>query len=221
MKSLFVFLLFFSATVFSQENKVYEVDLDLGEEINEVCAGCHGEYAQGGKGGEYPRLAGLPVEYLREQLKLFKQRKRYNMPMNPYANDRELSDEDVVSVSAFIANIKLITVIPSFKPSTTAYEKLLIAKTVLNIARAEGDVVLGKKLYNKECKICHGRDAKGKKNSDTPALSGQYTKYLRKQIDDYNSKKRHHDYDDEDEAFQAYTPSELQAILAYISITDD
>ena len=37
-----------------------EPDLELGEEINEVCASCHGEFGQGGKGGEYPRLAGLP-----------------------------------------------------------------------------------------------------------------------------------------------------------------
>ncbi len=205
----------------SESGKKIEIDLGLGEEINEVCAGCHGEYAEGGKKGEYPRLAGFPAKYLREQLELFKNDKRHNLPMKPYANDRELPDDDIYSVTAFIEGIKLQTQIPDFKPSTTAYEKLLIAKQVLNIPRSEGDVKLGEMLYNKECKICHGIAGKGKKGSDTPPLSGQYTQYLLKQIKDYNAKKRHHDYDDEDDAFKAYSDKQMQAILAYLSITDD
>jgi cytochrome c553 len=230
MKLFFLFLVFLipRPLIAEQENSQqndsqpsYEVDMDLGEEINEVCAGCHGEYAEGGKNGEYPRIAGFPAEYLREQLRLFKINERHNMPMKPYANERELTDEDIYSVTAFLESIQLRTVIPDFKPGTTAYEKLLIAKQVLNIPRVEGDVKLGKKLYDKECKICHGVAAKGKKNSDTPQLSGQYTQYLLKQINDYNDKKRHHDYDDEDDAFKAYSAEQLQAILAYLSITDD
>ena len=197
------------------------IDMDLGAEINEVCAGCHGEYAEGGKEGEYPRLAGLPANYLRQQLMLFKQNKRHNIPMKPYANDRELPDDEIYSVTAYIESITLKTTIPTFEPDTSAYEKLLIAKQVLNIPRVEGDIDLGKKLYDKECKLCHGVDAKGKKGSDTPQLSGQYTQYMSKQIEDYNNKKRQHDYDDEDEAFKAYSAEQLQAILAYLSITDD
>ncbi len=197
--------------------------MELGEEINEVCAGCHGEYAEGGKNGEYPRIAGFPAEYLRQQLDLFRTNKRHNMPMKPYANERELTDEDVISVTAFIESIKLRTVIPDFKPETTAYEKLLIAKQVLNIPRLEGDIELGKKLYKKECKSCHGVAGKGKKNSDIPQLSGQYTQYLNKQIKNYNNKQRVHDEDEdeEDEGFKDYTSEQLQAILAYLSITDD
>ncbi|MFK5984123.1 MAG: c-type cytochrome [Pseudomonadota bacterium] len=220
------FILFSSSVVFSDnqdasEEPAYEIDLGLGEEINEVCAGCHGEFAEGGKGGEYPRLAGFPQKYLREQLGLFKNNQRHNLPMKPYANDRELPDDDIYSVTAYIETIKLQTKIPDFKADTTAYEKLLIAKKVLNIPRVGGDIQLGKKLYNKECKICHGVAGKGKKKSDTPPLSGQYTQYLRKQIIDYNAKKRHHDYDDEDEAFKAYSEEQIQALLAYLSITDD
>ncbi len=225
MKQIIFFIVLFSLQLVARhvlaEEQNPEVDLELGKEIHEVCAGCHGEYAEGGKDGEYPRLAGFPANYLKQQLMLFKKNKRHNIPMKPYANERELPDEDVDAVTAYIASIKLRTRIPDFKPGTSAYEKLLIAKQVLNIPRAPGDVELGRKLYNRECKICHGVDAKGKPSSDVPPLSGQYTKYLAKQIRDYNDKKRHHDYDDEDEAFKAYTEEEIQAILAYLSITDD
>jgi len=78
-------------------------DLELGEEINETCAGCHGEYGQGSIDGEYPRLAGLTADYLARQLRNFKQRKRLNIPMLPYTNDRELPEEDLVSIAAYLA----------------------------------------------------------------------------------------------------------------------
>ena len=40
-----------------QGDELEEV-LEYGKEINETCAGCHGENAQGSLDGEYPRLAG-------------------------------------------------------------------------------------------------------------------------------------------------------------------
>jgi len=85
------------------------VDLELGEEINETCAGCHGEYGQGSIDGEYPRLAGLTAEYIARQLRNFKQRERINIPMLPYTNDRELPEEDLVSIAAYLASIQLPT----------------------------------------------------------------------------------------------------------------
>jgi len=198
-----------------------EIDLELGAEINEVCAGCHGEFGEGGKDGEYPRIAGFPANYLVEQLLLFKSNKRHNIPMKPYANERELPDDDIYSVTAYLETIKLKSVMPDFPEGTTAYEKLLIAKQVINIPRVPGDTNKGRDLYNKDCKICHGQDGKGKKGSDVPPVAGQYTQYLKKQIRDYNAKLRHHDYDDEDEAFKGYSEQELQDILAFLSIADD
>jgi cytochrome c553 len=45
-------------------------NLERGREINATCAGCHGEYGQGGKKGEYPRLAGQRKAHLVDQLKI-------------------------------------------------------------------------------------------------------------------------------------------------------
>lgn len=221
LKSLFFIPLLFiqqTAPLYAAEP---EIDLELGAEINEVCAGCHGEFGEGGKDGEYPRIAGFPAKYLEEQLLLFKSNERLNIPMKPYANERELPNDDIYSITAYLETIKLRSVMPDFPEGATAYEKLLIAKQVINIPRAPGDIEKGKVLYDKDCKICHGKDGKGKKGSDVPPVAGQYTRYLKKQIADYNAKLRHHDYDDEDEAFKGYTDEELQDILAFLSVADD
>ncbi len=44
--------------------ETFEYDPDTGEEINEVCAGCHGEYGEGGKEGEYPRIASMATAFI-------------------------------------------------------------------------------------------------------------------------------------------------------------
>lgn len=215
---LFVFFIsyFFISISFAETP---EIDLDLGEEINEVCAGCHGEFGEGGKNGEYPRLAGLPVEYIIQQIKLFKEEKRKNMPMRPYANERELPDEDIPSVAHYLSQIKLTSTMPKFEEGTTAYEKLLIAKKVFNIAKVEGDVALGEELYVDDCQLCHGSKGMGKDDSDTPPLAGQYTEYMIKQIKLFANGERWHEYGEE--LFAEMEPEELQAIMAYLSVMDD
>ena len=67
-------------------------NLERGKEINSTCAGCHGEFGQGGSRGEYPRIAGQRAAYLADQLKSFRARKRVNIPMYPYTQERELPD---------------------------------------------------------------------------------------------------------------------------------
>ena len=41
------------------------------------------------------------------QLRNFKERKRVNIPMLPYTNERELPEDDLVSVAAYLASIRL------------------------------------------------------------------------------------------------------------------
>lgn len=197
----------------------YPVDLELGEEVNELCAGCHGEFGQGGKKGEYPRLAGLPATYIIAQLELFKNEKRKNMPMRPYTNDRELSDEDIPSIAAFLSQIKLSSQIPKFDDSVSAYEKLLIAKKVFNIPKTQGDIALGEELYIDDCQLCHGVRGGGKDDSDTPPLAGQYTEYMFRQIKDFAQGVRWHEY--AEALFAEMEEDELQAIMAYLSTMDD
>ncbi len=198
-------------------------NLEIGEEINEVCAGCHGEFAEGGKEGEYPRLAGLPTEYIVRELRLFKSKERLNHPMVPYTKERELPEEDLLDVSAFLTTIELYSSLPPIdEENFNAYERLLLSKKLLNVRKIDGDYAAGKKLYNSECASCHGRDGNGKMEKQIPLLAGQYTNYLLKQINAYRAGERTHDNEEPAESiFRDYSETQIHNLLAYLSILDD
>jgi len=200
-----------------------EVDLRYGEEINETCAGCHGEFGQGSLDGEYPRLAGMDQEYLIKELRSFKERKRLNIPMVPYTNDRELPEEDIQAVVAYLRSIKLPTKLPPLdEESFDALERLKAGKQVINIARYPGDIEKGRALYKTECESCHGKDATGDSKKDAPMLAGQHSQYLLKQIGHFAQAERVHD-DEPDDAmiFSSFSEQTVSDLLAYLSILDD
>lgn len=199
-----------------------KADPETGRQINGVCAACHGDSGQGGKKGEYPRLAGQDVEYLMDQLKKFKARKRINLPMFPYTEERELPDEDIVHIAAYLASIKLDTTYPVFTEQDDALTRLLATEKVLNIPRSEGDVEAGAKVYKTECASCHGRTGAGKRG--VPMLSGQYTLYLKRQVDKFIKAERIHDEELKDpskDVLNQLKAEEIRDILAFLTTLDD
>ncbi len=200
-----------------------DLDIEYGEEINEVCAGCHGEFGQGSISGEYPRLAGLDAEYIEKQLNDFKQRKRINIPMIPFANDRELPGDDVRVISAYLAQIQLPTRLdPIDEENFDALERLHASKRVVNIKAYPGDIELGRRVYDKECASCHARDGYGKKQKKAPMLAGQYSEYLLRQIQNYRAGDRRHDEEEDDrDVFIELGDEVVDAMLAYLATLDD
>lgn len=190
-------------------------DLEAGKEVNGPCAGCHGEFGQGGKKGEYPRIGGQRASYLEQQLRLFRDRVRINIPMFPYTEHRELPDEDILNVAAYLASIKLPTTPPDFKDTDDALTRLLAMEKVMIIPRAEGDIAKGEKHYQEHCANCHAKDGLGR--SDFPMLVGQYTNYLMKQMVAYRAKERPHDEDKPGGILDRFTEGDLQDILAYLT----
>ncbi len=190
-------------------------DLEKGKEINVTCAGCHGEHGQGGKKGEYPRIGGQRAGYLEEQLRNFRTKKRINIPMYPYTHPRELSDEDIVDVSAYLASIRLPTRPPVFKGDEDALTRLLAMEKVMIIPRVEGNIDRGSKHYQEHCANCHAKDGMGR--SDFPMLVGQYTNYLKRQMDAYRAKERPHDEDKPGGVLDLFSDEDIQDILAYLT----
>jgi cytochrome c553 len=190
-------------------------DPERGREINGPCAGCHGDLGQGGKRGEYPRIAGQPPAFIAEQLKAFRARKRINLPMFPYTQDRELPDEDIRDVAAYLAGIDLPTTPPDFKDGDDALTRLLAMEKVMIVPRVEGDIDHGRTIYQKECAGCHGTTGLGR--DEFPRLVGQYTNYLMKQVDAYVKGERAHEEGDVGGILDRLKPAAIQDIVAYLT----
>lgn len=165
-------------------------DVQAGKDVYGPCAACHGANGEGGKGGEYPRVAGQPVSFTLASLKQFQERRRNNLPMFPYTEPRELSERDMKDVAAYLVAIQLPTKTPEFKESDSALDRLLMMERVLVVPRVEGDVRKGKATYRKQCAKCHGPSARGRELKGVPALVGQYPNYLQRQLDAYRKGER-------------------------------
>ena len=167
----------------------------------------------------------MPTAFIAYQLHLFRDRKRPNMAMIEYVDDRQMPDEDILNVSEYLARIKLKTKLPPANendPGFDAYARLLESKKLMQIPRAEGDLEKGGKLYRKECASCHGKLGEGDQKDAVPPLAGQYTKYLWRQVEKLRKKIRIHDPEEPDEELLSdFTDEEIRDIFAYLSILDD
>ena len=191
------------------------VDLEKGKEINGTCAACHGDQGAGGKKGEYPRIAGQRVAYIENQLKNFRSRTRVNIPMYPYTQERELSDEDIKDISTYLAGIELSTKMPTFKGTEDALTRLQMVDRVMIIPRAEGNLDRGQAIYQKQCASCHGKTGKGR--GMFPMIVGQYTNYLKRQVDLYLKGDRPHDEEGTVGVLNGLKEQDVQDILAYLT----
>lgn len=191
-------------------------DLVRGKEINDTCAGCHGDLGQGGKKGEYPRLAGQRAAHLVDQLKAFRSRARVNIPMLPYTQERELGDADIEDVAAYLSQIELPMTWPVFKPTDDALTRLTLTERVMILPRASGDLAQGERLYRAECAACHGKDGMGR--GKFPRLVGQYTTYLRRQVELFVKGDRPHDEVGLVGILNTLKAQDVQDILAYLTL---
>ena len=194
---------------------VAAVDLEKGKEINGTCAACHGDNGQGGKKGEYPRIAGQRVNYIEGQLRNFRARTRLNIPMFPYTQEREMGDEDIKDIAAYIASIDLPNKMPVYTGNEDALTKLQMADRVMIIPRAEGNLENGGRIYQKQCAACHAKTGKGR--GGFPMLVGQYTNYLKRQTDAYVKGERPHDGEGVIGVLNNLKEQDINDILAYLT----
>lgn len=198
-------------------------DPELAQEINMTCAPCHGRQGQGTGDGVYPRLAGLDPVYLTRQIASFKAKQRINIPMLPYATERELPPQDVRTIVAYLSSIELARKLGAVadEGAFDALARLRESKGVLNIPLFAGDTERGRRLYARECATCHGRDGYGDTARSIPQLAGQHSLYLKRQIDEFRHGRRVHDDPADEAIFKAFAESEIDDMLAYVSTLDD
>jgi len=137
-----------------------------------VCQACHG--ANGNSSNpEWPSLAGLGADYMAEQLKNFKDGKRANPVMMPNATG--LSDDDMASLAAYFDSL----------PNTGLEADPSYWQAGQKLYRG-GDRARGIPA----CMACHGPTGHGNEPAKFPALRGQQSVYVMKQLNDYASGAR-------------------------------
>jgi cytochrome c553 len=137
-----------------------------------VCQACHG--ATGNSANpDWPSLAGLGADYIADQLKNFKEGKRNNPVMMPIAS--ALSSDDMADVGAYF-DTQVNTGLEADPSYWKAGEKLYRG----------GDNARGIPA----CMACHGPTGRGNEPAKFPALRGQHSVYVVKQLTDYASGAR-------------------------------
>ena len=132
-----------------------------------VCQACHG--ANGNSANpEWPSLAGIGGDYIAEQLQNFKDGKRANPVMQPMA--AALSAQDMQDIGAYFDTL-VNTGLEADPSYWQAGQKLYRG----------GDKARGIPA----CMACHGPTGAGNEPGKFPALRGQHSVYISKQLTAY------------------------------------
>jgi cytochrome c553 len=140
-----------------------------------VCTACHGVNGNS-VNPEWPNLAGQNAAYIREQLAMFKARKRNNPIMQPIVDP--LTEQDVADLAAYFS-----TQTPSGLEADPSYWKAGEA------LYRSGDVARNIPA----CAACHGPAGQGNPGAGYPALRAQHSVYTVKQLQDYLTRNRYRD----------------------------
>jgi cytochrome c553 len=133
-----------------------------------ACARCHGFDGASDGSGAFPRLDGQSQQYLAEQLRHFASGDRQNALMQPIA--KGLKDDEIDAVAEYYASHHAVP-FPSRPVSERVRE---LGKQVAEV----GDL----SVRVQACESCHGPNGEGEPVSGVPYLGGQYSHYLRVQI---------------------------------------
>jgi cytochrome c553 len=169
------------------------------------CDTCHGPSGQGFRAfNPIPRLAGQPVQYLKNQLKAFSEHGR--------------SSNIMYNVSHVLSPAMLTALTTSFnelnpKPLGGAPKELVPA---------------GKKIYEEgvpgsnvpPCASCHGPQAKG--DADFPRLAGQLHDYIYNKLTNWSHERGQNPKAPDASAIMepiahGLTESQIKAVAAYVS----
>jgi cytochrome c553 len=175
-----------------------------------ICTACHGVNGNSSN-PEWPNLAGQNAAYIREQLGMFKSRKRINEIMYPMV--ASLSEQDFADLGAYFS-----TQTPAGLEADPSYWKAGEA-----LYRA-GDVARNIPA----CTACHGPAGLGNPGAGYPALRAQHSVYTVNQLQAYLTKNRYRDASDPATVHQTLnsvmmttiaprlTPEDIRNVASYL-----
>lgn len=175
-----------------------------------VCTACHGVNGNS-TNPEWPVLAGQNAAYLREQLAMFKAKKRFNPLMQPIVEP--LTEQDFADLAAFFS-----TQTPTGGEADPSYWKA--GEALYRSGDAARNIPA--------CTACHGPAGQGNPAAGYPALRAQHSVYTVKQLQDYLTKNRYRDQSDANTVYNTrnsvmmttiasrLTPEDIRNLASYL-----
>jgi cytochrome c553 len=154
-------------------------DIDSIEQRVAACIACHGREGATTGAGYFPRLAGKPAGYLYNQLRSFRDGRRFNSQMTWMV--RHLSDDYLREIAEYFAALDL----PYPPTPTTSDASEATLKLGQQLVR-EGDAVRGIPA----CVQCHGTGLTGVQPA-IPPLVGLPRLYVSSQLGAWLTQDRH------------------------------
>ena len=140
-----------------------------------ACSTCHGAHGEGGGDGLYPRIAGLPIAYIENQLRDFRDGRRPSPLMTPMVTG--LSDADLWSVAEYLNGQRAARA----RATKATPVQVALGQSLVTIGAWERGVP--------PCAGCHGAALDGVAPA-IPGLSGQWPQYLAAQLLAYQQGQR-------------------------------
>jgi cytochrome c553 len=172
-------------------------DVAHGERLFVACAACHTSTGGGTSDGNVPSIAGQYFEVIIKQLVDFRHGQRRDVRMERYSGDHVLKgSQDIADVARYVSTRPV-------PPDTGA------------ASASAGDD--GRRQYEQFCTSCHGRGAQGSRALRVPAMAGQHSEYLLRQMQ-YALERRRPNFSREHAILMGrFELSELQDMAGYIA----
>ncbi|MDB5808320.1 MAG: Cytochrome c, class [Betaproteobacteria bacterium] len=167
-------------------------DAAAGMQKAQVCIACHGPEGVSATPA-IPSLAGQPAQFIATQLLMFREGKRKDPQMSPFAAN--LTNTDLNNIAAYFTAQKLTL------PAVTA--DAAAAQTGANLAR------------QLNCVQCHGPALLGQQH--IPRLAGQQREYLRTQLRGFKASTRFDMDGQMTSAAQPLSDADIESLAAYLA----
>jgi cytochrome c553 len=198
--TLAIFGLGFASAAIADE--AVQGNAEAGATKSAVCTACHGVNGNS-VNPEWPNLAGQNAAYIREQLGMFKSKKRNNPLMFPIVEP--LTEQDFADVAVFFSKQT-----PNGGEADPSYWKA--GESLYK----SGDAARGIPA----CTACHGPAAQGNAGSGYPALRAQHSVYTVKQLQDYLTRNRYRDGTNPATIYSTRNSAMMSTIAARLSPED-
>jgi cytochrome c553 len=195
-----------SATAYAEPKKIdafvemalqAEPDLQKGSMLYFNCAICHTPEGWGSPDGRYPQIAGQHRSVILKQLADIQKGNRDNPTMIPFTDPLfVLEPQALADLSAYIEQLPMV-------PNNSIGSGLRLEE--------------GKKLYDVECKECHGENGEGIAKEFYPRIHGQHFQYVLRQMEWVKMGKRRNADEEMVKQFKRFSQDDLEVIADYVS----